>query len=534
MLTLLYLFIALIFLWFIHKFLENTLLISFGLILIVFFFNFSAFGFNELENTLLFFYCPLLFFNFLIYGWHIGSPSLSISNVNNKKRVQFKNEGSRFSVDNIFRGVSIIGAAGSGKTASVLYYFLKHFSKNEMPGLIHDYKDFELTEIAYPLYKNKNIPFYTISPHALEYSYRVNPIAPKYLQGMESEIAVNQISKVLAESLLEKKESSSGSGKFFEDALEGLFSGIIWKLRTDHPKYCTLPHVVLVFSEGSTYQLSKFLESNSISKSMAKAYLSGVKSQNQTAGVVSSFANAIKKIAPRNVMMALSADEVPLDINNASNKAVISLVNHPKYKSTYAPVLSTILNTVIKQMSERHRDPSFLMMEEAPTLRLPNMHEIPATLRSYQIATLYVMQDKIQNDVLYGREAARAILANLSYQFFGKSNDPDTSKYYEQFFEIIKETSRSVSYGTQTLKSDTRVTKSQKDGAKIKAFEFFKLNPGQFVVHADGSERKIQFQLEKHALSRPPVISNYTEKDLDDNYNKILLQSKGILKEYED
>lgn len=77
-------------------------------------------------------------------------------------------------------------------------------------------------------------------------------------------------------------------------------------------------------------------------------------------------------------------------------------------------------------------------MEEAPTLRLLNMHRIPATLRSYNIATIYVMQDKIQNDMMYGEKASRAILSNLSYQFFGKVNDPDTAKYYERFFEIVK------------------------------------------------------------------------------------------------
>lgn len=62
------------------------------------------------------------------------------------------------------------------------------------------------------------------------------------------------------------------------------------------------------------------------------------------------------------------------------------------------------------------------------------MHRIPATLRSYDVATIYVMQDKIQNDMLYGEKVSKAILSNLSYQFFGKVNDQDTAKYYERFF----------------------------------------------------------------------------------------------------
>jgi hypothetical protein len=36
-------------------------------------------------------------------------------------------------------------------------------------------------------------------------------------------------------------------------------------------------------------------------------------------------------------------------------------------------------------------------MEEAPAIRLLNMHRIPATFRGCDISTIYVMQDKIQN-----------------------------------------------------------------------------------------------------------------------------------------
>jgi len=45
--------------------------------------------------------------------------------------------------------------------------------------------------------------------------------------------------------------------------------------------------------------------------------------------------------------MPLSKDEVPLNINSKGNPAVISIVNNPKYKSAYSPIIATILHTVI-------------------------------------------------------------------------------------------------------------------------------------------------------------------------------------------
>src|SRR5699024_9390418 len=125
---------------------------------------------------------------------------------------------------------------------------------------------------------------------------------------------------------------------------------------------------------------------------------SGKDSDRQTAGVKSTLANALKKISTQRIFMTLSGDDVPLDVNNQEQPLIISVVNNPKYESAYSPIIATIVHTITKQMSVRNSNPSFLMMEEAPTIRLLNMHRIPATLRSYDIATIYVMQDKIQND----------------------------------------------------------------------------------------------------------------------------------------
>ena len=156
------------------------------------------------------------------------------------------------------------------------------------------------------------------------------------------------------------------------------------------------------------------------------------------------------------------------------------------------------------------------------------MHRIPATLRSFDISTIYVMQDKIQNDLLYGDKASKAILSNLSYQFFGKVNDPDTAKY-EQFFEIVKKKTISINKGFN-LNFDTRVTHGEKEVSKIRADVFFRLKPGEFVSFMDGKDRKIQFKLQKIAKFRPRPSEVYSEKDLKDNFQKIQWEVQSMFK----
>jgi len=474
----------------------------------------------SMAHIILFIIVPLLFIGTVLYVFLHQEGSVS---GDKKYKVQFKLRRGRFQIENIKRGASVIGSAGSGKTESVIYNFLQHFSTHQFCGIIHDYKDFELTEIAYPLFKEKDIKFYTIAFDHIH--YRVNPIAPRYLPNEES---VNELSKVLIENLLEFDESSTNSTtKFFSDVVEGLLGGLIWKLKISYPQFCTLPHLIAAFQSMTTKRLVAFVSSNITSKSLASAFINGMDSDKQTAGVKSTLANAFKKISSQKLFMVLSKDEVPLNINSNENPAIISIVNHPKYESAYSPIIATIIHTVIKQMSVRNRESSFILMEEAPTIKLLNMHRIPATLRSYDIVTIYVMQDKIQNDMLYGDKASKAILSNLSYQFFGKVNDPDTAKYYERFFEIVRKETTSVNRG-HNLNFDTRITKGEKEVSKRRADVFFRLKQGEFIAFADGKDKRVQFKLQQIQKEMPKNNTSYSNADLQLNFERIYKEANML------
>ena len=223
-------------------------------------------GFVAFAKSILFIGCPLILSNVVMYVF-ANDQSESDKTID-KYKVRFKVSSGNFQINNIKRGASIIGSAGSGKTESVVFNFLQHFSKYSFCGVIHDYKNFELTELAYPLFKSYDIPFHIISFDTIY--HRVNPIAPRY---MENEESVNEVSRVLIENLLEQRESgTTGATKFFNDAAEGLIGGLIWKLKTDYPKFCTLPHLIAIYQFLETDSLIAFLKTNMISCAMADAF----------------------------------------------------------------------------------------------------------------------------------------------------------------------------------------------------------------------------------------------------------------------
>ena len=477
-------------------------------------------GWNVLLEQSMVLWLPMFFVHTVIYG--MVDHYKDAKKPSKVFEVKLKVKGRPLVLGNIRRGVSVMASAGSGKTESVIYGFLAHFKKEGFSGVIHDYKDFEITEMASPLWKDQKVPLKIVSFGPIY--HRVNPIAPRYLPDEES---VHEVSRVLLENLMEHRDSDENStSRFFKEAAEGLISGLIWRLRTDYPDFCTLPHLMALYQQLGTKSLIKFLRENLTSRAMADAFISGVGSERQTAGVMSTLANAIKKISTRKIFMVLSADEISLDINNSDHPSVIALVNNPQKDASLSPVIATIIHTISKQMSQRKRKPSFMLLEEASTLRLLNMHRIPATLRSYDIVSVYVLQDKIQNDMMYGEKASKAILSNLSYQFFGKVNDPDSARYYERFFELVKMPTRSVSKSSG-LSLERRITEGEREVSKRRAEVFFRLKQGEFVVFADGKDRKVQFPrpVIERTLPRPIKIK---EGDLERHYLKVHREVRSI------
>ena len=144
------------------------------------------------------------------------------------------------------------------------------------------------------------------------------------------------------------------------------------------------------------------------------------------------------------------------------------------------------------------------------------------------IATVYVMLDKIQNDMLYGEKASKAILSNLSYHFFGKVNDHDTAKYFERFFELIKMETTSINKGFN-LNFDTRVTKGEKEVSKRRADVFFRLKQGELIAFADGKDRRLHFKHSNIKKQLPKPRKIFSQIDLQLNQERIYREVQYII-----
>ena len=451
--------------------------------------------------------------------------------------VEIETTKGRKLIKNLRRGVLILGSAGSGKTESPIFSIMKHLAAADYGGIIYDYKDGELSEMAKPLFGER---LKIIAIHKPYLGSRINPLSEKYIT---DEKDINEIVNVLIDNL-----GAGGKPDFFTENASALLSAVILKFHLYHREYCTLPHIISFIlagdfeektdskhlgdqAEAKFLKLKNFLISDHRVAVQASPFIMGLASERQTAAVLSTLANSLRKLAFPEAFWVLSGDDISLDVNSHTNDAVISILNEPKSDSFLSPIIATIIHTATKQMMVRDRKQSFVLLDEAPTIKLRNMAKLPATMRSFGVCIIYCMQDLSQGVMQYGRDGIKEITSNLSTQFFGKTNDPETSRFYEGYFGQIKEKTRSVSYkgGGNIFSTTSGRTESEKDVSQVKAIEFFKLKAGQFAFLSDGIGEVVQFR--KNDIQKEEIdfaINSVNEKYLR-NYDEIIKQTNRII-----
>ncbi len=428
-------------------------------------------------------------------------------------------------MQNIKRGIAIFGSAGSGKTESGFVPILKHAGERNIPCLCYDYKNGEITEIAHYFFQNSTIKQATIIPHSPMYSDRVNPFLPKYIP---TEQHLRQQTKLIFANLKKVDNVKESGSSFFDKIPEPTLAAVIWRLKVDYPEMCTLPHAVALCLVKTPTEIVDFISKNPYSRAIGSPLVDSLISENQVAGVKASLSLPLTDLALPTIFWVMSANDVDLDINNPENPTFLSIVNDPRLERINAPFISVIISTAINSMQIRNRPASFLLFDEGTTFYIDGISKIPATMRSYNIATVFSTQDRALAKENYGDVITSSLLANLSYQMIGKANDPDSVRYYKNISEEIEKRTVSRSFTNSVTGGDTRTSEGTRETSKYKNQDFTGLKQGQFFVFADGKDKLYNFDLFPFKRLELKVKHHITEKDLNDNFNRIMNEVKCL------
>jgi hypothetical protein len=449
----------------------------------------------------------------------------------------FKTNKGEISLDNPYRGIYIQGGAGSGKSASIFEPIIQQIGEKEFTGILYDFKSPELTDKVCLSFENTSIKVKNIDFKHPLLSDRVNPIHPMYLT--KAAIA-NEYSQVIINNLLPE---SIKKMDFWLSSAKNILASVIWWLRQKHPNICTLPHVISFIVQTPidilVQNISQDYEAGGMIASLRESIDRG--SERTVAGMLSTLQNALSTLNNPDLFWILSSNDVDLHLNNPKNPQFLCLGNDSTLPNVYTPAISLIISVALKQMNKPDQQKSVVLLDEAPTVFIPNIEQIPATARSNKIATIFGVQDYAQLADKYGEEKAQVIISNLGNQFFGRSVSGKSSEMVQNLFSKYDEvfTSKSTGDGTSGkfvhLGSNTSSGTSEniQERNRVKISDIVNLGQGEFYgIIAEGSPReflKTQFLRDeikgKYINQKIPI----NESMMQENYFKIIAECKEII-----
>lgn len=438
---------------------------------------------------------------------------------------------------NTYRSVLIVGGPGAGKSYSLIEPIIIQSIQQEFCGLLYDYKFPSLAVVvdkAQQLYPS-SVKFYYVNFEDFTKSHRVNPLLPELMPTISY---ADEFARCILSNL---KPESIQKSDFWTDSAQSYLTAAIWFLREEYPQYCTLPHVMNLINEPTSEvvdMLSTNMETRGIVASLRESIQR--KAEGQTAGVVSTLQTALRKVNTKEICWVLSGDDFDLNINNPQAPKFVTLGNSATLPGVYSPVIALITTVALRHMNQQNKHKSAVILDEAPTLFIPNFEQLPATSRSNKLAIVFGAQDIAQIETMYGKTKKDAIVASLNSQFYGNVRTKEAARYIVDLWgeHYVKQVSRSMSSSNSdsggSVSDSTSVSEQRR--SRVENQEVLDLNRGEFFMQlVESNVTSYKAQIIAVPLETLPGLnpfSNVSQQDIRDNFARIQSEVRSILDKY--
>ncbi len=381
-------------------------------------------------------------------------------------------------------------------------------------------------------YEASSVSTYYVNFTDLNRSHRINPVSPTILinASYAREAAVTTIGNLDYKASLKRD--------IWIQTAEALLTGSIWFLRNNYPQYCTLPHASSLIIETPTKPLLDLLGTDEEVRGLVAAITSSQDSEKTLASIFTTVQSYLAVLNTPEIFWVMSGDEVPFDLNDPAKPGFLVVGNDADLPATYSPLISLIISTATKRMNKPGRQPSIIILDEAPTLFIPNFQELPATARANQVATVYAVQDISQMEGQLGPQQSEMLLGNLSNQFYGRSTNPKTLQRITTLFGKHDVEYESYSSGRNTgdrsSSSSQNVSTSIQQRDRLPMQTIRDLQTGQFAGFiAEGNVPEFVSQFVAPSSKAKPIepFTTITEEQKRANFRQIKEDVRQILAE---
>ena len=240
------------------------------------------------------------------------------------------------------------------------------------------------------------------------------------------------------------------------------------------------------------------------------------KADGQVSGVIGTLQGAIAQLNTPELMYIFSGDDFSLNANDPQNPIVLTVGSFPTLAQTFAPLCSLVITVASKLMNQPAKAPSFVMLDEAPTVFVPNLEVLPNTGRSNKVATVLMCQDLAQLTDGYGKEKSDVLFASCNTHFYGRVASSITADILSKQFGKTDKVYTTNSEGGSGLQGFIRPYKTESETIQerdvMKSAAFLQMGVGEFAgiaVESNVTQFRRKFlQADRPArqpLSTPPA-----------------------------
>lgn len=387
-------------------------------------------------------------------------------------------------ISNPFRGTWVVGTPGSGKTFSIIEPFIRQHSAKGFALVVYDYKFPTLaTKLYYHYKKNqklgklpKGCKFNIINFVDVEYSRRVNPIQPKYINNLA---AASETAETLLESLQKgKKEGGGGSDQFFQTSAVNFLAACIYffcnwgkepydkdgnmltaeKVQDKQTKrmiatgrvfnsageevdpaywlgkYSDMPHI-LSFLNESYQTIFEVLETDNEVAPLLGPFQTALKNKamEQLEGMIGTLRVYTSRLATKESYWIFhkDGDDFDLKVSDPKSPSYLLIANDPEMESIIGALNALILNRLVTRVNtgQGKNIPVSIIVDELPTLYFHKIDRLIGTARSNKVSVALGFQELPQLEADYGKVGTQKIITTVGNVISGSARSKETLEW---------------------------------------------------------------------------------------------------------
>ncbi len=482
---------------------------------------------------------PKIFFS--IWKSSNLNPDDAVKNINTKsgnikETFWFNTKKGVLKIVNACQGVITIGGPGAGKSKTHIEPMIFQSIEKEFGVFVYDFKgdpEPTLGKWTYNCVKYHNgvQKFALISFTNLSITNKTNPLNPIYIN---SELEARELAVTLVKNLSPQYiKKSDFWGDNFMIAVQGMIMFLKYIQEQTGKRVCTLPHLVVLSLQNFGDIQPKISEIDEIRMVTNSVYGADAEAKEQIQGIQSTLQSAMAKLFDKKLFWVLNPltdeEEISLDINVKGSPIALTVCSKPKLN---------VASTVKKNINEKGKEYSLFVIDELPTLYIPDLHELPNTGRSNGVVTLLGIQDYSQLENMYDKEADM-IMGSMGNQFIGMVNNVKT---VENFVKLIGERRITDFSYSESENGITESFRNSKESILLNS-DISNQPKGHFagkIANGDPAVFFTQFNmldvdssLEEENLESIPIINHFTAEEekqiIEENYENIKLDIETIM-----